>query len=199
MDLALRWRALAGGIARTAPVLLLAAACSSGPGVVAGAGVPDPGTSGAVLVGDTGQPSAPRVELRSRVTRVAGQLSDVRRERVARQARATVRDYLEGAFAAADHGPFDRFQAGLRRTARGDERVLASTGTAGQVRVTHAAAWFSVAAPGGRPVGVTARLRVELAGPSGSLTGRLLLTRSDGEWQVFGYDLARSEPARDAQ
>ena len=41
--------------------------------------------------------AAPRVELRSRVTRVAGHLSDVRRERVGRQARATVRDYLDGA------------------------------------------------------------------------------------------------------
>jgi hypothetical protein len=56
--------------------------------------------------------------------------------------------------------------------------------------VTRAEAWFSVAAPEGRPVGVTARLRVELA--SGSVTGRLLLSRADGAWQVFGYDLARS-------
>jgi hypothetical protein len=135
---------------------------------------------------------ASAVQLRSGVTRVAGHLSDVRRREVARQARATVRDYLDGAFAASGHGPFRRFLPGVRRAARADQKVL--TEPAGRARsgtpAVRAAAWFSVAAPAGRAVGVTARVRVDLR--DGSLTGRLLLTRADRRWRVFGYDLARS-------
>jgi hypothetical protein len=178
--------------AGTAAALVMVAACSAAPDPTAATSAPRAGSSAAVLVGDAERPSvAPRVALRSRVTRVAGHLTDVRRDRVARTARATVRDYLDGAFAAAEDGPSGRFLAGLRRAARADEQVLADPDAAA---VTRARAWFAVAAPEGRPVGVTARLRVDLddGGASASLTGRLLLTRVHGQWRVFGYDLARS-------
>jgi hypothetical protein len=189
MDFRASWTRRAG----TAALVLVVTGCSAAPGPTPGASAPDPGASPAVLVHERGEPvAAPRVALRSRVTRIAGHLSDVRREQVARHVRATVRDYLDGAFAAADGGPFSRFQAGLRRAARADEEVLADPEDA---TVTRARAWFAVAAPEGRPVGVTARLRVDLdaGGAPASLTGRLLLTRADGRWQVFGYDLARSQ------
>lgn len=180
----------AGGLLRTIPALVLVAGCSSSPGADPDAAAAHPGSS-AVHVAGADTP-APAVQLRSGVTRVAGHLSDVRRKQVARQARATVQDYLDGAFAASGHGPFRRFLPGVRRTARADGNVL--TEPAGPARsgtpAVRAAAWFSVAAPAGRPVGVTARVRVDL--PDGSLTGRLLLTRADGRWRVFGYDLARS-------
>jgi hypothetical protein len=134
----------------------------------------------------------PELRLRSRVTRVAGHLSDVRRERVARRAGATVEDYLAGAFAAGGH-PFAGFVPGLRRAARSDEAVLRGADAVG---VTRAAVWFAVAAPHGRAVGLTARVAVDLpsdSGPASSVTGRLLLTKERGAWRVFGYDVARSK------
>jgi hypothetical protein len=179
-------------VAATAAAVVLLTSCSAAPAGTPGAVVPEAAGSEAVLVNDTGgRAAAPRVELRSRVTRIAGHLSAVRRERVARQARATVQDYLEAAFTDSGAPPFQGFQPGLRKAARADERVLVG---ARHTTLTRARAWFAVAAPHGRPVGVTARLRVDVASMARharALTGRLLLTWSDGRWQVFGYDLAR--------
>ncbi len=188
---------------------VLAAATGTGAAVVALAGCsgldsttsgasPEPSRSAGVPVHEAGATEpTPEVELRTRVTRVAGHLTDVRRERVAREARATVEDYLEGAFAGGER-PFSGFLYGVRQAARRDAPVLRGGDGVG---VTRAAAWFSIAATHGRPVGVSARLFVELPSSSGgrapTLTGRLLLTRlggqHEGEWHVFGYDLARGE------
>jgi len=195
MDLGPRRAAPAAGLLRTSAALVLLAACSASPAQTPRADDPDRGSPVVRVQGASDPGADPHVPLRSRVTRVAGHLSDVRRDRVARQARATVQDYLDGAFTASGRGPFRLFEAGLRRAARADQEVLTRaggpTGRAGgrETTVTGAAAWFSVAAPGGRPVGITARLRVDLS--AGSLTGRLMLTPADGRWQVFGYDLAR--------
>ena len=129
--------------------------------------------------------------LRSRVTRVAGPLTDVRRDRVARRARVVVTGYLEGAFLGTSD-PFRAFTGRPRRAARSDAELLAGSGG---VELRRAHAWFSVAAPEGRPVGLTARVRVELADGrrAESVTGRLLMTRTEDGWRVFGYDLARSD------
>ncbi len=103
-----------------------------------------------------------------------------------------MKDYLDAAFAGRGERPFRRFQAGLRRAAAADHEVLVE---GDDVELTRAAAWFAVAAPEGRPVGITARLRLDLVvddGPATALTGRLLLTRLGGQWEVFGYDVARA-------
>ena len=181
--------------------LLSLTACSALPAETPAAGTAtparqpaEPAGPPAVLVrGTEVEEATPRPRLRSRVTRVAGELSDVRRERVARQARAVVRGYLDGAFAGQD-GPFEGFVAELRRATRADEQVLVGDG---ETEVVRARAWFAVAAPHGRPVGLTARLAVELADPdrgaaATALTRRLLMTRVEGKWRVFGYDVARS-------
>ena len=186
-------RAVAVTGAGTGAAVLLTA-CSAIAVEAPDAGPARPTGSPVALVHETEvreRPPEPR--LRSRVTRVAGELSDVRRERVARQARAVVRGYLDGAFAGQD-GPFDGFVAELRRATRADEQVLVGDG---ETEVVRARAWFAVAAPHGRPVGLTARLAVELADPdrgaaATALTGRLLMTRVEGKWRVFGYDVARS-------
>jgi hypothetical protein len=138
-----------------------------------------------------GASDGPRVELKSRVTRVAGHLSAVRRERVERQARATVEDYLQGAFAGGDR-PFADFVPALRRQAAADAAVLRSRAADG---TTRANAWVAVAAPRGRAVGATARIAVTVpdGGSTSTLTGRLLLTVEGSRWRVFGYDLARGD------
>ena len=157
---------------------------------------PAPGTAAGTRPG-VGTPlladPSSEIRLRSRVTRVAGQLTDVRRDRVARRAHATVLAYLETA--SGGDAPWRGAVRGLRREARADAPVLRGTEELGPA---DARAWLSVAAPHGRAVGVTARLAVTLPpddGPAVSVTGRLLLTPRAGRggtaWQVFGYDLAR--------
>ena len=185
-----------GRLAGVVAALATLAACSGDAGPAPAADPAEPERSAVLVHRTQASEPTPRLELRSRVTRVAGQLSDVRRERVARQVRASLVDYLEGAFAGGDH-PFRGFVPGLRRSAEADARVLRGTGrpAAGGSGTTRAVAWLSVAAPGGRPVGVTARVYVELpdddSGQPPTLTGRLLLTRQGQQWRVFGYDLAR--------
>src|SRR3712207_4900935 len=109
--------------AGTGAALLLVAACSAAPETTPAARVPAAGGSAAVLVHDVDADPGTRPALRSRITRIAGELSDVRRERVARQARAAVQDYLEAAFTDDGRRPFRRFQPGLRGAARADRRV----------------------------------------------------------------------------
>ena len=182
------------GTARAAVALLCLTACtsSSGETETPTGSTGSPGSAAVVRGSDAAEP-AHEVLVRGRVTRVAGQLSGARRERVARQARAVVEEYLEGAF--TDGGAkeaFAGFLPGLRRAARADASVLRGTEGTGPVR---ASVWFSVAAPHGRAVGVTARVAVDLPGSGGerpALTGRLLLTEERGRWRVFGYDLARA-------
>ena len=178
-------------------------ACSAPAGVLAGEGVaPAPelaaaAAPGAVLL-HRPRPVAPvatgsGVELHSRITRIAGHLSDVRRERVTRRAGSVVAGYLDGALDGTPdrkgHALAD-FTAAAGRAARADGQVLRPRRP---VEVTRARAWFAVAAPHGRPVGLTARLSVEGEEGTPVLTGRLLMTEVDGAWQVFGYDLARAD------
>ena len=187
------WRV---GLAGPGAALLLAG-CSVLPDAAPADGSPSSAGPTPTPAVPAGVDSAPEpdsgVELRGRVTRVAGHLSDARRERVTRRAGAVVEDYLDAMTAPGDDLP-EGFVRELRPAARADDRVL---GPGNDVEVERARAWFSVAAPGGRPVGLTVRLAVDLAPkgggtPAGTLTGRLFLTRVAGDWRVFGYDLARS-------
>jgi len=165
---------------------------------------------------EAGPPSAPSsaspsssapepLRLETAVARVAGKLSQARRERVARKAGAVVEDYLQAAFLAGPpQGAFDSFTSGARKQARHDRRLLTAAGlrSAEPVTATHAAAYLSVLAPRGRVVGATARLeadlRVERRGEPRTvrLRGRLMLTPTAKGWRIFGYDLSRSVGAR---
>jgi hypothetical protein len=191
MDLGPGWTAGATSLSTAAAVLVALTACSAPDrGTPASGAAAEPNGSRLVVHEAGAERQDPRLELTSRVTRIAGHLSDVRRERVTRQVREVVADYLQAAFVDGEH-PFETFVPGLRRAARADAPVLEGGG-----EVVKAAAWFSVAAPGGRAVGVTARLAVDLRaddGTASSVTGRLLLTKAGATWHVFGYDLARGE------
>ena len=191
MDLGPGWTAGATRLAAAAAVLVALTACSAHDAATSASGAAAEPDGSRLVVHEAGAVKQdPPLELTSRVTRIAGHLSDVRRERVARQVREVVADYLEAAYADGGH-PFKTFVPGLRRAARADAPVLEGDG-----EVVKAAAWFSVAAPRGRAVGVTARLAVDLRtddGTASSVTGRLLLTKEGAEWLVFGYDLAKGK------
>lgn len=74
---------------------------------------------------------------------------------------------------------------------------------ASSVRATRLGARLSVMAAGRDVLGATAHIRfgfeAEVAGEESrrfDLSGRLLLLENEGRWRVFGYDVARREPAR---
>lgn len=87
-------RPVASVVVTTLGAALLLGSCTSDP---AAPGTPA-ASSGPAPTSTAPTPPDPGLELRSRVTRVAGRLPDRRRERLERQTRTLVRDYLEAAF-----------------------------------------------------------------------------------------------------
>lgn len=152
--------------------------------------------------------SAPRVELRTSVTRVHGDLSKEGRDHLVHQAGELITGYLEAAYfhqrsGSGYRGSFPGFTHGARRLALGDTRVASDRALAGATEVTPkgAVAFLSVVAKNGHPVGATARLMVKMAVEQGDatrwkqVTGRLLLTPGAHQWRIFGYDLAMGAAA----
>ena len=151
--------------------------------------------------------SAPfRVE----VTHVAGRLPVKRRAVLSGNVRRTLSSYVDAAFLRTDY-PTARFAGAARPFAhtlasavRRDQALLTNASLAGStrwVRATHRSAYLSVLAPHGSPAGVTAAVDLVFAVDRGhraaqrvELEGRLLLTPGPGHgWQIFGYDLHRSQ------
>lgn len=156
-------------------------------------------------------PSPPEVtratglDVRARVTRVAGDLSDPRRRQLSRSVRTVVAAYLDAAFLEGG-GDLPGFTASARSLARRDLDVLSAEGLGGVDRVQPrpgrpAHVYVAAVAAHGRAVGATARLSLDLAvttdGASAParLRGRLVLTPTDRGWRIFGYDLALAGPA----
>lgn len=146
------------------------------------------------------------LEVRSVVTRVAGELRPAARRHLAEKAGALVKAYLRAAFldprvgSAPPGSVFRWFTAEARTLAVGDRRVLTGVGYAGADRIEpqRGTARVNVVAPHGRPVGATVWVSLALRVTDGSRTrpvdvsGRLLLTPTSGGWRIFGYDLSQS-------
>ena len=179
--------------------LLLLGACTTGDGDDAPSGAsPDASTS-------VEGPQDRRLRLDHRITRVAGELSKKQRARLERRLGSVVRSYLDPAFLrrypmAGAGKSFSRFTPGARRLARKDQRLLTGVGLGrlDDVRMKRASAYHSVVAPGGRAVGATTRLVVDVRATRKDRTrtvryrGRLMMTPTKGGWRVFGYDVSRA-------
>lgn len=179
-----------------------------------------PGTApstGGSSAPETAQESAtpeatPPPPARVRVTRVSGKLKEKDQEVLADNVRKVVMAYFDDAFLGGDYprdsfgDAFDTFSAGAARQADGDRdlltnRVLGPT-TQG-IEVRRRTAYLSVLAPYKVAAGVTAKVQLRFVADQGddpaklvNVKGRLLLTRKkSGDWQIFGYDLARSARA----
>lgn len=145
--------------------------------------------------GSTASPSAPPLQVHTKVTRVAGQLPTPQRRAVERNIAALVKDYLEAAFVEGRSGisAFPGFTPAARTLAARDATVLTAHSTGTQVK--RAAAYISVFADHHRAQGATVRLVLALVTGEGTLArpmvGRLLLTPTASGWRVFGYDVAR--------
>lgn len=146
---------------------------------------------------------ATTLEVRTTVSRIQGRLSKARRARLERNTSQLLAGYLSAAYlherpADGYRGAFPGFTSGARTLALRDVDTVAdaSFADAEDVRSRGAVAFLSVVAPEGRPVGITARvfldLRVTEKGGARTVPvrGRLMLTPGDDRWRIFGYDLS---------
>ena len=158
--------------------------------------------------GGTSASSAPQIRVRTTVTRVHGELSKAREDHLVSQAGRLITAYVQAAYfhqrpGSGYRGSFPGFTRGARTLALRDTKVASDRTFAGaaQVKPRGAVAYLSVVAPNGRPVGVTARLVLDVAVVQGDrtrwkqVTGRLLLSPGPHQWRIFGYDLAMGPTA----
>lgn len=109
--------------------------------------------------------------------------------------------YVGGTWPRHVSGAFEGFTRDAARSARRDRRLTTNADLSSRidaVRTTRRSVRYDVLAAGGRPVGVTARvvLRFRTTGRVErrvTVSGRLALTRKDGDWKVFAYDLRKGK------
>ncbi|RYP86415.1 hypothetical protein EKO23_08895 [Nocardioides guangzhouensis] len=157
----------------------------------------------------TAQP-APEMKVQSRVMTVAGELSKRKRRVVARDVGAVVDRWFDAAYLGGDYprkhigDAWPGFTVGARRLAK-RERTLTSNAllvdNIDGVEAVRKVVRVDVFSPKRRPAGATARFRL-VYDTTGDIArrvdvrGRLLLTRTQGRWRVFGFDMVRSTRPR---
>lgn len=154
-------------------------------------------------------PAASPVAMDVEIANVSGRLGATARSALERQVGTSIAAYFDAAFLAGDYprndfdDAFASFSEGAANKAQRDRDLLTSgwLGRSTEAVVTRQkTVSLSALAPKGTAVGVTARVRLVYVAERGELgdsrvttTGRLLLSPAkSGEWEIFGYDLARS-------
>lgn len=185
-----RRRAAAGAAALTGALLL--AACTGG------------GTTEEGGASPSGPSSAPEeVVTQTTVAALTGRLDQAAQDQLAAAVTDVVDGWLDqaylGEFPRTDFGPaFAGFTPGAAALAQQQPDLMTSAAIAGQIEQAEATARevaLDVLAVKGQPVGVMARVNLAfettgtLAGPQ-QVTGTLDLTPVDGQWRVFGFDIA---------
>ena len=108
--------------------------------------------------------------------------------------------YVGGEWPRSDFGDaYPGFTPGARARAQQDKLVMTNKGIGDKVdgvTPTESRVWVDVLANRKQPVGVTARfrLRFETTGDyerKVRVHGRLLLSKVDGSWKIFGFDVDR--------
>lgn len=178
---------------------LTAAACSGG------AASPGSAPSPTTAPTETASLTATPVPTRSRVARVYGRLPQPRRQAVRRQVTEVVDAWWDAAYLGGTYpragfrAAFPGFTRGAEAKARRDKRLMSNldVGTrVDSVTPRHRSVELDVLAVDRRARSVTARfvLRFATTGQRAGVTtvrGRLFLTRRNGPWQVFGYDVSK--------
>jgi hypothetical protein len=163
----------------------------------------DPGASAPSGSPSSSAPVPDEVRTKTTVGTVTGRLSRRDRLRVASVAGDVADRWFDAAYVGGDYprrafdDAFPGFTPGARAQALGD-RALMSNQDIGRridgVTARRRSVRVDVLAVRGRAVGMTARFVLDLA-TTGELQrkvevrGRLLLTRTDNGWKVFGYDV----------
>lgn len=164
--------------------------------------------------GADGSPAAPQstddgrtfqIETRTTMGRVVGRLGPKDRRRLQRTITGVVQRWFDKAYVGGDYprsdfrDAFPGFTPGARDRARGDKLLLTNKGIGSRidgVTPTRSRLRLDVVSVRTRPVGVTARFQLRFR-TEGDLTrrirvkGRLMLSRQDSGWRIFGYDVAR--------
>ncbi|HEY1118654.1 MAG TPA: hypothetical protein VGE43_13160, partial [Acidimicrobiales bacterium] len=169
-------------------------------------GADDPGEPAAES--PSGTPSAttgPAVPTKVSFGQVTGRLDRATRQQLATKVQAVVEGWTEAAYLGGDYPrrafaeSWPGFTRGAADQARRDRDLMSNQDIGDRidgVEVRRNALVIDVLAVKGRPVGVTARVRLGFR-TTGDLertvrvTGRLFLTRTGGQWKVFGYDVTK--------
>lgn len=136
---------------------------------------------------------------------VTGRLDRATRQQLATRVQAVVEGWTEAAYLGGDYprrafaDAWPGFTRGAQEQARHDRALMSNQDIGDRidgVKLRRSLLAIDVLAVKGHPVGVTARVRFGFR-TTGDLertvrvTGRLFLTRTDGQWKVFGYDVTK--------
>jgi hypothetical protein len=168
-------------------------------------GTDDPPDDAASPSTSSESPEKPSVTTAVVLGRVVGKLDAKRKQSL----KDDLKEVVDGFFDAAYLGDFPRdsfakayaaFSSGAREDAARDAALLSNAEIADRIETATGVkrrVALDVLAVQGTPRGVTARFTLDFD-TTGELErrervkGYLLLTREDGQWQVFGYDVIRS-------
>lgn len=146
-----------------------------------------------------------RIETQVTWGRVTGKLPRDVRERVGRQVRELVEGWERAAYLGGDYPrrhfarAWPGFTRGAQEQARHDRALMSNEDIGGRidgVRERHSRVRIDALAVKRHPVGITAHVLLAFR-TTGKVRrdvrvqGRLYLTRKDGHWRVFGYDVTK--------
>ena len=204
----------------TRPVALAAAAlaaclltaCTGDAGGSSPIAVSSPSTSATSPAPEAAPEAAPEVLLIARNGQVTGRIGRGDRRDVVRRVARVVDGWLEAAYVAGEYprsaATFDDsawpgFTDGAARTARADKDLMSNADIADRISgltVKRRQVIVDVLAVDRTARAATARVRLAFRtqGVDGgfervvSVTGRVFLTKRNGAWKVFGYDVAKA-------
>jgi len=170
------------------------------------------GSSSPSATGTTEPAEAPEVEVVAKFGKVTGKIGKSDRSDVVDRVAGVVDEWLEAAYVAGDYpraaSSYDEtswpgFTQGAARTAAADKDLMANADIADRIdglTVKKREITVDVLAVGRTARAATARVKLAFAteGVDGgnewkvTVTGRVFLTKKDGKWKVFGYDVAKA-------
>ena len=159
--------------------------------------------------GSSSAADVPDVATKVSIGRVAGELDARRRAQLKESVAEVVDGWIDAAYVGGEwpRDDFADYAAALRdftpaakRRAARDRALLTNVAIGDRVdsvRATRRVLQVDVLAPGGRPVGATARFLVRFRTDgevrrTDLVRGRLMLTPTKKGWKVFGYDVSRA-------
>lgn len=196
---------MATPVRRTAAAAALALALGAGAGACSSGDDAEPAATGTPEPTVSSPPAERTVPTRVSTGQVSGRVSRPVRLRLERQVAAVVDGWTEAAYLGGDYprrafvDSWPGFTRGARDRAHRDRALMSNEDIGTRidgVRPRRSVVVVDVLAPGGRPAAVTARVSLRFT-TTGDLErtvrvqGRLFLTRVDGRWKVFGYDVTK--------